>query len=166
MQFTKDEITLVKSAALNRYLQLGFTEKDAEVLYGNFISNISNSKPKEAQLSKKAQSDLYDKINEAHRGAFLGGGVGALGGALGGGLVGLFASNNDAGFRSRLDRVATMGGRGALIGGSGGALGGGLAGLFRPNNDARVRERELDLENALRIELEALNKYIEEHQSR
>ena len=164
MQFTKDEITLVKSAALNRYLQLGFTEKDAEVLYGNFISNIN--KPKEAQLSKKAQSDLYDKINEAHRGAFLGGGVGALGGALGGGLVGLFAPNNDAGLRSRLFRVLHYGGVGAAGGAAAGAVGGGLAGLFRPNNDARVRERELDLENALRIELEALNKYIEEHQSR
>ena len=57
MQFTNDEITLIKSAALNRYLQLGFTEKDAEVLYGNFISNINKSKPKKAQLSKKAQLD-------------------------------------------------------------------------------------------------------------
>ena len=210
MQFTNDEITLIKSAALNRYLQLGFTEKDAELLYGNFISNINKSKPKKAQLSKKAQldeiksrlsglyddsregltdlkarlsglydssrerltdlyensreglTDLTDKIPEDYRGALLGGGVGALGG----GLAGLLLPNNDAGLPARLARALRWLGMGAAGGAAAGGVGGGLAGLFRPNNDARVRERELDLENALRIELEALNKYIEEHQSR
>ena len=140
MQFTNDEIALIKSAALNRYLQLGFTEKDAEVLYGNFISNISNSKPKEAQLSKKAQldeiksrlTDLYDDSREGLT-------------DLKARLSGLYDSsrerltdlyeNSREGLTDLTDKIPEDY-RGALLGGGGGAVGGGLAGFLAPNNDA------------------------------
>ena len=150
MQFTNGEITLIKSAALNRYLQLGFTEKDAEVLYGNFISNISNSKPKKAQSDedKSLLSGLHDKIPSTFKdsrgdilggtagGVVFGGGVGGGVGALGGGLAGFLAPNNDAGFPERLARALRWMRKGMIGGAVGGAAGGGLASLFGPNIDA------------------------------
>ena len=170
MQFTNDEITLIKSAALNRYLQLGFTEKDAELLYGNFISNIN--KPKKAQVDedkpwafgvpgldedKSWLSSLYDKLRTQDSRALRWGGEGALiggaGGAVGGGLAGLILPNNDAGLLARLGRAARGLGLGALGGAAAGGVGGAAIGGGLDLN--RVLAERAEAEDLLRKAQEA-----------
>ena len=172
MQFTNDEITLIKSAALNRYLQLGFTEKDAEVLYGNFISNINKSKPKKAGVDedkpwafgvpgldedKSWLSSLYDKLRTQDSRALRWGGEGALiggaGGAVGGGLAGLILPNNDAGLLARLGRAARGLGLGALGGAAAGGVGGAAIGGGLDLN--RVLAERAEAEDLLRKAQEA-----------